>query len=76
MAIQIKEVTNKQELKAFVKFPMELYKDCKYFVPPLISQEMLTLNKDKNPSFEVCDTKLWLAFNEGKIVGENCRYYS
>ncbi len=69
MVIQIKEVTNKQELKAFVKFPMELYKDCKYFVPPLISQEMLTLNKEKNPSFEVCDTKLWLAFNEGKIVG-------
>lgn len=69
MAIQIKEVTNKQELKAFVMFPLELYKDCKYFVPQLISQEMKTLDKDINPSFEVCETKLWLAYNEGKVVG-------
>lgn len=43
MSIQIKEVTNKQELKAFVMFPLELYKDCKYFVPQLISQEMKPL---------------------------------
>ncbi len=69
MSIQIKEVTNKQELKAFVMFPLELYKDCKYFVPQLISQEMKTLDKDINPSFEVCETKLWLAYKEGKVVG-------
>jgi len=69
MAIQIKEVISKQELKAFVLFPLELYKDCKYFVPPLISQEMLTLDYQKNPSFEVCDTKLWLAYDDAKVVG-------
>lgn len=69
MSIQIKEVTNKQELKAFVMFPIELYKDCKYYVPQLISQEMKTLDKDINPSFEVCETKLWLAYDNGKVVG-------
>ncbi|MFZ4401345.1 MAG: N-acetyltransferase [Bacteroidales bacterium] len=69
MAIQIKEVANKQELKAFVLFPLKLYKDCKYFVPQLISQEMKTLDRDINPSFEVCETKLWLAYINDKIVG-------
>jgi hypothetical protein len=69
MSIQIKEVTNNKDLKAFVCFPNELYKDCKYFVPTIIKQEMLTLNPEKNPSFEVCDTKLWLAYIDGKIVG-------
>jgi hypothetical protein len=69
MAIQIKEVANKKELKAFVLFPLKLYKDCKYFVPQLISQEMKTLDRDINPSFEVCETKLWLAYINDKIVG-------
>jgi hypothetical protein len=69
MSIQIKEVTTKQELKAFVCFPIALYKDSKYFVPPIIKQEMNTLDSGINPSFEVCDTKLWLAYMNGKIVG-------
>jgi hypothetical protein len=30
---------------------------------------MKTLDKDINPSFEVCETKLWLAYNDGKVVG-------
>ncbi len=69
MSIQIKEVTTKQELKAFVTFPHKLYKDCKYFVPPLIKNEMLTLDKEKNPSFKVCDSKLWLAYKDGELAG-------
>jgi hypothetical protein len=50
--ITIKEVSNKKELLQFVKFPFKLYKDCKYWVPPLIKDEMETLDRDENPVFK------------------------
>jgi GNAT superfamily N-acetyltransferase len=69
MPIQIKEVQNKNDLKKFVLFPYKLYKKSKYWVPPLIKDERETLMPEKNPAFEYCEAKYWLAFQNGKIVG-------
>ena len=33
MSVTIKTVETKAELKAFIKFPLALYKDCPYYVP-------------------------------------------
>jgi hypothetical protein len=43
--ITLKEVFSKKDLKAFVKFPFSLYKGSKYWVPPIISQEIKTFDK-------------------------------
>ncbi len=67
--ITIKQVTNKKELKAFVKFPFSLYKDSKYWVPPIISQELETFDKKKNPIFKDADATFFLAYKDGRIVG-------
>lgn len=67
--LTIKIVENKKELKQFVRFAYELYKDCPYWVPPLEMEEMNTLRKDKNPAFEHCEAEYWLAYRDGKIVG-------
>jgi len=69
MEVLIKEVTTKKELKQFVKFNLDLYKDNPYHVPGLIDEEMMTLSKDKNPAFEVAETILLLAYKDNKIVG-------
>ena len=69
MSIQIKEVTTRKELKQFVKFSIDLYKGNPYYVPCLIEEEMMTLDKEKNPAFEVCDAILFLAYKDGKIAG-------
>lgn len=69
MSIEIREVTSKRELKDFVKFNIELYKDNPYAVPELIADEMETLDKKKNPAFEVCDAVCYLAYKDGKIAG-------
>ena len=55
MSVEIREVTSKKELKKFVKFNIELYKGNPYHVPGLIEEEMMTLDKKKNPAFEVLD---------------------
>ena len=67
--ISIKRVTNRKELEQFVQFYYDLYRGNDCAVPFLYSDEMDTLRKDKNPSFECCDAEYFMAFKDGKIVG-------
>ena len=67
--IEIKEVNDKDTLKAFVLFPFELYKGSRYWVPPLIAGEMKTFDPAHNPTLEFCQVQLILAYKQGSIVG-------
>lgn len=67
--ITIKEISNTSDLKKFVKFPFSLYKNNAYWVPPIISEELATFNKDKNPAFKNANAKFFLAYKNDKIVG-------
>lgn len=67
--ITVKEANTKALLKEFVKFPFELYKDNKYWVPPIISEELETFDKTKNPAFTNADAQFYLAYKDNKIVG-------
>ena len=67
--IEIKPVTTRKELQQFVQFYYDLYRDCKYAVPFLYSEEMSTLREDKNTSFECCEAQYFMAFRDGKPVG-------
>ena len=69
MAVSIKEVRTKRELRQFAKFPNVLYKNNKYYVPQLISMDMATFSPKKNRAFEVCEGKYWLAYKDGELVG-------
>lgn len=69
MSIQIKQVLNKRDLKKWVNFPNKLYKKVSAYVPFLFIDEMDTFTKKKNPAHEFCDTKLFLAYKDGKIAG-------
>jgi len=67
--IEIKRIAGGRELKAFVRFRNELYRDCEYAVPYLISEELATLSEDKNAAFECCEAAYFMAFRDGKAVG-------
>lgn len=67
--IEVLPVTKPKELHKFVTFPFELYKDCKFWVPPLIKDEMETLDASKNPVFKNAEAIYFLAYKNGKIVG-------
>ena len=69
MDVQINEVTTLKELKAFIHFPIQLYRDNPYYVPSLVSDDLNTLRRDKNPAFETCQARYWLAVRNGRIVG-------
>ena len=67
--VEIKEVTTKADLGLFVQFYYDLYRGNDCAVPFLYSEEMATLRSDKNPSFECCESKYFLAYKDGKIAG-------
>jgi GNAT superfamily N-acetyltransferase len=69
MSIRIQEVSNRKDLGTFVDFPYRLYKGNPFFVPPLRFDEEATLRKDKNPAFDYCDARLWIAYRDDRVVG-------
>lgn len=48
MAITIKRVSGKKELKKFIRFNYEMYKGNPYSVPDLFDDMLNTFNKKKN----------------------------
>ena len=68
MTISIKEVRSRRELKRFITFPENLYKDNPNWVPALHSDEFDTLG-DKNPALDFCERALYIAWRDGEIVG-------
>ena len=67
--ITIKEVITRKDLKIFVKFPFNLYKDCDAWVPPIINEELKTLDKSINPVFKNAEAHYFLAYQNNKVVG-------
>ena len=67
--ITIKEAKTKSELTDYIKFPFSLYKNNKYWVPPIIADELETFDKTKNPAFENADAYFYIAYKNNEIVG-------
>lgn len=67
--LNIVEVKTVRDLKKFVGFPYKLYAKDKYWVPPLRYDEMSILRWDRNPAFEFCEARYWLAYRNNEIVG-------
>ena len=67
--VEIRKVTTKKELKQFIQFYYDLYRNCKQAVPYLFFDEMATLRRDKNPSFECCEADYFLAYKDARVAG-------
>jgi len=72
MAISIRPVSGRAQLRQFVRFRIDLYRDSPYAVPPLYMDEMTTLDPKKNPAFEFCEAQCFMAFDGEKPVGRIC----
>jgi hypothetical protein len=66
---ELKKVESPRDLKCFVNFPSRLYKNNKYWIPPLKKDEYKQLNPAINPSFKSCDACFWIAVRNKQCVG-------
>ena len=69
MSVIVKEVLTDREKKKWIAFPNKLYQGNPYFVPFLASDEFDTFTEGKNPAYEFCEARLFLAYRDGEIVG-------
>lgn len=67
--IQVKQITSKKDIKAFVDFPTKLYNGVKQYTYPLRMDEINQFNPKKNPAYKNCEVALFLAYDDNKIVG-------
>ena len=67
--IELKEIKNDSDLKKFVTFPFKLYKNSKYWIPPIISEEMNNFKSDINPSLKDSSISLFIAIKDNEVVG-------
>ena len=69
MAIIIKKVSSKKELKTFIRFNYELYRGNPYSVPDLYDDMLGTFSPKRNAAFEFCEADYFLAYRNGHVVG-------
>lgn len=67
--VSILEVKTPDDLKKFVKFPMELYKNNPFYVPSFINDEINIWNAAENPALNYSEAKQFLAYKNDKIAG-------
>lgn len=67
--VKIVEAVTPAQMRAFARYPLELYKDCDHYVPCFTSDEKNIKNPKKNYAAEGCEVKCFLAEKNGRIVG-------
>lgn len=67
--IRIENVSSKQDVNRFVKFPYQIYKGDPNWVPPMISDVKAKLNPRKNPFFDHSEVDLFLAYKGDALAG-------
>ncbi len=66
--IHVEEVTTKQALSAFIRFPWDIYKNDRYWVPPLIKDQRSKFSPS-HPFHSHAEMILFLAKKNGQIIG-------
>lgn len=69
MAVEIRKVETKKDLKTFIDFHYDLYAGSPYDVPNLYIDERNTLDKKRNAAFDFCRAEYFLAYKDGKVAG-------
>jgi len=73
------DTSDKSQVRKFVRLPYHLYKDHPQWVPPLLIDAEIQLNRIKHPFFEHSDADFFIALQDNQVVGritalENRRY--
>ncbi len=69
MSVEIYEVRTKKDFKKFVDFQYKIYKNNKFWIPPIKSDEYHYFDSQHNPALRKFKNKFFLAIKDGKVVG-------
>jgi hypothetical protein len=63
------DTDSRRDVNRFIDLPFRLYHDCPQWVPPLVDDVKLMLNRHKYPFYDHSDADFFMAEREGRIVG-------
>ncbi|MCR5827068.1 MAG: N-acetyltransferase [Bacteroidales bacterium] len=66
-SVKIVPVETKKQLRQFINFSLDLYKDNPYYVPELAMDTKASLTT--NPALSFCQCQPFLAYKDGKVAG-------
>ncbi len=69
MTVTVEPVQSKEDRRRFIAFPYRLYQDHPNWVPPFKSEIRTLIDPAQNPFHEHADIQLFLARDNGRIVG-------
>ncbi len=69
MSVTLQTIQSKKQKNDFVNLPFEIYKKNAYWVPPLKSDELKSMDAGHNPAMRFCDAEYWIAYQNGKPAG-------
>ncbi|PYJ36776.1 MAG: hypothetical protein DME81_09245, partial [Verrucomicrobia bacterium] len=67
--LEVSEVRSRRDRDAFIKFQWRIYKNDPAWVPPLIIERKAFLDRKRHPFYRHGDAALFLARQNGEIVG-------
>jgi hypothetical protein len=79
MQIRRLDTTAPRDVHRFIDLPFQLYRDCPQWVPPLLDDMQLVMNRRKHPFYEHSAADFFLAEEDGQPLGriavlDNCHY--
>jgi len=67
--MQLIEVSNRFDLKRFIRFPYKIFQDAPQWVPPMNEDEWSKLDPNKSPFVRTHRWKMWMVLYQDQIVG-------
>lgn len=65
--LTVKQVSTAHDRREFIEFPLRMYKNCPYFVPPFYADEKKLLKS--GGCSDIAESVFYLAVRDGKTVG-------
>lgn len=69
MHVRQLDTTSSRDVRRFIDLPFQLYRDCPQWVPPLVDDMRLVLNRRKHPFYEHSTADFFLAEEAGRPLG-------
>lgn len=69
LTVEQLDTNNKSHVRRFVQLPFRLYGKHPQWVPPLLGDAEMQLNRNKHPYYEHSTAEFWLAVRDGRDVG-------
>ncbi len=67
--IVVKEVLSKRQMREFVQFPLDLYKNEPKYIPAFFGDEMKLFDKKKSVYSDISKTRFFLCYKDGVLAG-------